>query len=212
VALAVAGALAACGGERGQPARVATPAPAAAASAEAPSADAPSADAPRDDDGVPVPLGRRPRRIVSLGPVTTEVLFAIGAGDRLVGRSKWDGYPAPARRVADLGDALGPSLERVVEARPDLVLLYAAASNRDAAARLRAMASPWSRCASTAWTSSRAAPGCSAASSASPRPPSPSSTRCSAPSRACAPRPTRPSPRDGRARACSCRCSASRCS
>jgi ABC-type Fe3+-hydroxamate transport system substrate-binding protein len=126
---------AACRGERAAPAAGAAEAPAAVV---APSTGA----APRDDDGVPVPLGRRPRRIVSTGPVTTEVLFAIGAGDRLVGRSRWDGYPAAARRVPEVGDALGLNLERILATRPDLVVIYSAAANREAAARLRALDIP----------------------------------------------------------------------
>ena len=136
LALAALG-VAACRGERDAPA---AGAPAAAA---APASDAALGEAvPRDDDGVPVPLGLRPARIVSTGPVTTEVLFAIGAGHRLVGRSRWDGYPAEARRVPEVGDALGLNLERILATRPDLVVIYAAAANRDAAARLRALGIP----------------------------------------------------------------------
>jgi len=91
----------------------------------------------RDDFGVAIPLGRRPERIVSLNPTTTEILFAIGAGPRLVGRSKWDTFPAAAAKVPSLGDALRPSVEAVLGAHPDLVLLYASADDRAAADRLR---------------------------------------------------------------------------
>jgi iron complex transport system substrate-binding protein len=71
-------------------------------------------------------------------PPTTELLFAIGAGQRLVGRSTWDLQPAAARLVPDLGIALRPNVEAVLAARPDLVILYASEDNRDAARRLRA--------------------------------------------------------------------------
>jgi iron complex transport system substrate-binding protein len=77
-------------------------------------------------------------RIVSLNPTTTETIFALGAQQRLVGRSTWDTWPAAAREVPDVGSALRPNLERVIAARPDLVLLYASADNREAARRLRA--------------------------------------------------------------------------
>lgn len=90
-------------------------------------------DAPRDDYGVVVDTVPVARRIVSLNPTTTEILFALGAGDRLVGRSRWDQWPDAARSVPDVGDAIRPSVERVLAAHPDLVVLYAGGDNRDAA-------------------------------------------------------------------------------
>ena len=103
-------------------------------------------DAPRtasvrvaaDDFGDTLRVGVAPRRIVSLNPSTTELLFAIGAGSRLVGRTTWDRWPAAALAVPDLGPGLRPNVEAVLAARPDLVLLYASDDNRDAARRLRA--------------------------------------------------------------------------
>ncbi|MEO6446753.1 MAG: helical backbone metal receptor, partial [Gemmatimonadaceae bacterium] len=77
-------------------------------------------------------------RIVSLNPATTEVLFALGAEARVVGRSRWDTWPAKARAVPEVGDALRPSVERVLAARPTHVVLYASGDNRAAAAALRA--------------------------------------------------------------------------
>jgi ABC-type Fe3+-hydroxamate transport system substrate-binding protein len=85
-----------------------------------------------DDFGDTVALGSAPRRIVSLNPATTELLFAIGAGNRLVGRSHWDTYPDSARLVTDLGNGMRPNVEAVLAAHPDLVLLYASAENRAA--------------------------------------------------------------------------------
>ncbi len=92
----------------------------------------------RDDFGDTVPLGRTPARIVSLNPTTTEILFAIGAGDRVVGRSVYDVFPAQAKRVPSVGPALRPNVEAIIAARPDLVILYASEDNRPALARLRA--------------------------------------------------------------------------
>ena len=77
-------------------------------------------------------------RIVSLNPATTEILFALGAGPRLVGRTHWDLWPDAARAVPDLGDGIDPNVEAVLSARPDVVVLYAGAANRTTAARLRA--------------------------------------------------------------------------
>jgi iron complex transport system substrate-binding protein len=91
-----------------------------------------------DDFGDTVVLGNSPKRVVSLNPATTEIIFAIGAGDRLVGRTHWDLYPPAASKVPDLGTGIRPNVEAVLGARPDLVLLYASVDNRPAAARLQA--------------------------------------------------------------------------
>jgi ABC-type Fe3+-hydroxamate transport system substrate-binding protein len=91
-----------------------------------------------DDFGDTVVVRGTPRRIVSLSPATTEIAFALGAGDRLVGRTSWDLYPPEARAVPDLGSGIRPNVEAVLGARPDLVLLYASIDNRPAATRLRA--------------------------------------------------------------------------
>lgn len=95
--------------------------------------------APRDDFGDPLPVpASSPRRIVSLSPATTEILFALGAGGALVGRTHWDLYPPAARAIPDLGNGIEPSLEALLASHPDLVVLYASAGNRAAAAALRA--------------------------------------------------------------------------
>ncbi len=90
-----------------------------------------------DDFGDTLRLAHTARRIVSLNPVTTEILFALGAGNRVVGRTHWDLYPDAARAVPDLGNGMQPNVEAVLGARPDLVVLYASPSNRAAAAQLR---------------------------------------------------------------------------
>lgn len=92
----------------------------------------------RDDFGNPISFAPVPSRIVSLSPATTEILFTIGAGSRLVGRSHYDLWPDSARLVPDLGDGMRPNIEAVLGARPDLVVLYASQDNRNAADRLRA--------------------------------------------------------------------------
>jgi len=104
--------------------------------AASPRRDAVSAD----DFGEPVARGSAatPSRIVSLMPATTELLFAIGAGPRVVGRTPWDLWSDSARRVADVGVGLRPNIEAVLARRPDLVLLYATGENRAAAQALRA--------------------------------------------------------------------------
>lgn len=91
-----------------------------------------------DDFGHAISLDSTPKRIVSLNPTTTEILFAIGASSRLVGRTRWDSWPDSARFIPDIGDALRPNIEAVLNRHPDLVILYASNDNRPAADRLRA--------------------------------------------------------------------------
>jgi iron complex transport system substrate-binding protein len=90
-----------------------------------------------DDFGDTLQIAAPPSRIVSLNPTTTEMLFAMGAGPRLVGRTHWDLYPDSAKLVPDLGTGIRPNVEAVLGARPDLVVLYASADNRVAAKQLR---------------------------------------------------------------------------
>jgi ABC-type Fe3+-hydroxamate transport system substrate-binding protein len=107
----------------------------ALAACEKPSTEAATV---RDDFGDPVGLGEPPRRIVSLNPATTEILFALGAGQRLVGRSDYDLFPDSARLVPSIGQGIQPNVEAVLGTKPDLVILYGSQDNRPAAARLRA--------------------------------------------------------------------------
>jgi iron complex transport system substrate-binding protein len=65
-----------------------------------------------------------PRRIVSLIPATTEMLFAIGAGDRLVGVSSYDHFPLAVEQLPRVGGLLDPNVERLLSLKPDLVLVY----------------------------------------------------------------------------------------
>jgi iron complex transport system substrate-binding protein len=65
-----------------------------------------------------------PKRIVSLVPNVTEMVYAIGAGDRLVGVSSYDNYPAEVRSLPRVGALLDPNLERIFALKPDLVIVY----------------------------------------------------------------------------------------
>ncbi len=95
-----------------------------------------------DDFGDTLRLRAPATRIVSLNPVTTELLFALGAGARLVGRTSWDLFPEQARAVPDMGAGMGPNIEAVIGQRPDLVILYASESNRRAAQQFQAAGIP----------------------------------------------------------------------
>jgi len=95
-----------------------------------------------DDAGDTVAVAAPARHIVSLIPATTELLFAIGAGTSVVGRTEWCDYPPAAAAVPNLGDGIAPNVEAVLAIHPDLVLLYNSAQNASAAARLRGLGIP----------------------------------------------------------------------
>ncbi len=65
-------------------------------------------------------------RIVSLAPNLTEIVYAIGAGDRLVGDTEYCDYPAQAKQVAKIGDTIHPSIERIIALKPQIVLVSTA--------------------------------------------------------------------------------------
>lgn len=77
-----------------------------------------------DDAGVRIALAHPARRIVALSPHTTELLFAAGAGGRVVGVVAGSNFPLDAMRIAVVGDANAVDLERIVALRPDLVVTW----------------------------------------------------------------------------------------
>ena len=96
-----------------------------------------------DDEGTEVTLDAPPERIISLSPANTEIVFALGAGDRLVGGTSFDDFPAEAVDLPDVATYQGVVTEQVVGLEPDLVL---AAGNYftppDDVARLRELGYP----------------------------------------------------------------------
>lgn len=75
-----------------------------------------------DDRGVQVELPATARRIVALAPSLTELVFAAGSGEKLVGVPRFSDFPAAARTIKQIGDASRIDLERVLSLRPDLVI------------------------------------------------------------------------------------------
>jgi iron complex transport system substrate-binding protein len=80
-----------------------------------------------------------PQRIISLSPATTEVLFALGMGDRIVGVTSFCDHPPEAKKKARVGGMSNPSLESIVALRPDLVVLTTDGNPQEAEERLRSM-------------------------------------------------------------------------
>jgi iron complex transport system substrate-binding protein len=95
-----------------------------------------------DDAGDSVAVRVPATRVASLIPATTELLFAIGAGSAVVGRTQWCDYPREALEVTDLGPGINPNLEAILAVEPDLVVLYNSAQHAAIATRLRELGIP----------------------------------------------------------------------
>ena len=79
-----------------------------------------------DEAGRSITVPDTVTRFVSLAPNLTEIVFAIGAGDGLVGRTTYCNYPAEATKVKAVGDTLKPSIERIIALRPQVVFVSTA--------------------------------------------------------------------------------------
>lgn len=80
-------------------------------------------------DGSEVKLEAEPERIVSISPTLTEMLYALGAGDKLVGRSDYCDYPAEVAQVESVGSIQTADVEKIVSLEPDLVMMSAMADD-----------------------------------------------------------------------------------
>jgi len=76
-----------------------------------------------DDLGRKIILNHSVARIISLAPSVTEILYAVGAGGKVVGDTVYCDYPPPARRLPHVGGMIDPSTEKIVALRPDLVIV-----------------------------------------------------------------------------------------
>lgn len=92
--------------------------------------------------GRPVAVPDGPLRLVSLAPSLTEIVFALGRGDWLVGVTEFCDYPPAARSKPRIGGSMTPNLERVVQVRPDVVLATAEGNPRDKVAELTRLGIP----------------------------------------------------------------------
>jgi len=95
-----------------------------------------------DVGGDVVTLPTPARRVVSLALHLTELMFAIGAGDRVVGTVDYSDFPDAARRVPRVGDSALLDLERIVALRPDLLLVWQHGNSPQQLARLAALGVP----------------------------------------------------------------------
>jgi iron complex transport system substrate-binding protein len=77
-----------------------------------------------DDFGHPFPLGSPPQRIVSLAPNITEILFALGLADKIVGVTRYCDYPPQAVEKEKVGGLVDPNLEKIEALHPDLIIAF----------------------------------------------------------------------------------------
>jgi iron complex transport system substrate-binding protein len=78
-----------------------------------------------DGYGREIEIEKPAEKIISLAPSMTETIFALGAGDRLVGVTTYCNYPEEAKEIDQVGDFEGPNLESVIEKNPDVVVALA---------------------------------------------------------------------------------------
>ncbi len=95
-----------------------------------------------DDSGQTLVLPRPARRVVALAPHLTELVFAAGGGDRLVGVIRYSDFPLPARTLPVVGDAFALNLERIGQLKPDLVLVWQSGLGKRQREQLRALKLP----------------------------------------------------------------------
>jgi iron complex transport system substrate-binding protein len=91
-----------------------------------------------DDASTTITIAAAPKRIVSLAPANTEIAFALGLGDRVVGVTTYDDFPAGVKSIARIGDFTTPNIEAIAAARPDLILATTGVQ-ADALKRLKAL-------------------------------------------------------------------------
>ena len=84
-----------------------------------------------DDMGKEVTFEEVPETIVSLQPSNTEILFALGVGDKIVGATEYDTYPEEALEIERVSDSMKFNAERILEINPDVVIAYTTGSEEE---------------------------------------------------------------------------------
>ncbi len=95
-----------------------------------------------DDRGAVIRLSRPAQRIITLTPHLTELVFAVNAGDRLVGVARFSHHPPQAKRLPVISDAVQFDVERMLALRPDLVLAWQGGTPPEVIARLERIGLP----------------------------------------------------------------------
>ena len=96
----------------------------------------------RDDDGNPVTLAKPAQRIIALAPHVTELLFAAGGGERIVGAVSYSDFPEAAKKIPPIGDNRQIDMERVIAMKPDLIVVWMHGSSERQIDTLRQLGIP----------------------------------------------------------------------
>ncbi len=95
-----------------------------------------------DDEARTVTLSEPAHRVISLAPHATEMLYAAGAGDHVVGVVDYSDFPPEAKRIPSVGSGIALDLERIVQLKPDLIVAWSSGNSAAQIARLRALGIP----------------------------------------------------------------------
>lgn len=95
-----------------------------------------------DDAGNTVTLAAPARRVISIAPHLTELMFSAGAGDRVVGAVDYSDHPEAAKKIPRVGDSAQLDLERIVALEPDLILVWLNGNSAQQVRRLQSLGIP----------------------------------------------------------------------
>jgi iron complex transport system substrate-binding protein len=95
-----------------------------------------------DDDGNLVTVARPAQRVIAMAPHVTEMLFAAGAGDKIVGAVSYSDYPEAAKRIPQIGSNRQVDMERVIAMKPDLIVVWMHGSSERQIDQLRQLGIP----------------------------------------------------------------------
>ena len=95
-----------------------------------------------DDDGKPVTLQKPAQRVVALAPHVTELLFAAGGAEKIVGAVTYSDYPEAAKQIPRVGDNRQVDMERLLAMKPDLLVIWRHGSSERQIEQLRQLGIP----------------------------------------------------------------------
>lgn len=95
-----------------------------------------------DDSGHRIALAQPARRVVSLSPNLTELVYAAGGGEHLVGVGRYSNYPEAARKLPQVGDAFAIHVEAIAALKPDLILVWRSGTAPRQRERLQVLSVP----------------------------------------------------------------------
>jgi iron complex transport system substrate-binding protein len=96
----------------------------------------------RDDDGNAVTLPRPAQRVIAMAPHVTELIFAAGGGDKIVGTVSYADFPEAAKKIPRLGSNREVDMERVIAMKPDLIVVWRHGSSERQIEQLRKLGYP----------------------------------------------------------------------